>query len=178
MKHTFNTFLLILATFTGCAPSSEATGPTVPNCDVVCSNLTTRCGATAPRCPSLCASFSDSVKQCIANATSCGAAQSCLTTEPNTDAGTVRDASNTTDAHVPQADATRVDPSPCGTCGPTQYCVRGRGTMRCWTPPASCTEACAPCLNAVLFSASGPCPAGTGPGCESSATSGRIINCI
>ena len=157
--------------------------PSVPSCDQVCSSVSTRCGLSAPQCPTVCASFTDDTKRCIVNASSCAASEACLSA-PTPDAGTSDSDAGTrrADAYVAPSDAgSRVDafdPSPCGNCGATQYCVVRGGPTGCWSPPASCTEACASCLDAALFGADGPCPSGTAPGCESSAGSGRVINCI
>lgn len=156
----------------------------VPTCDQVCSSVSTQCGVSSPQCPTACASISDDAKRCIVNASSCAAAESCFSA-PTPDAGSSGSdvGMSQVDAHLAASDAgspvDAFDPSPCGNCGATQYCVvRGGGPTGCWDPPASCTEACASCLEAALFGPDGPCPSGTGPGCEYTASTGRVINCI
>lgn len=171
---------VILVTLIGCSPTPETT--TEATCDQVCENIAARCGSAGPSCGAACASLSAGMRRCAADASSCSAIEAC--TQPsdvdagasNTDAGT---GPTDTGASPTDSGSPFDDPSPCGTCGPTQYCVlNGSSTIGCWDPPTDCTEACASCLTPYLFADDGPCPSGTGPGCESSADSGRLIRCI
>lgn len=156
---------LIVGLLVGCSQPDSSHDAT---CEEACANLATRCGAAAPRCPTACQSLADEQRRCLATAASCGAAQTCLASEPSPDAGAV-----VSDGGSTPVDAGSAEPRRCGACLDHEYCVVIGSPTHCWSRPG-CTTDCGDCLDLFV---DGPCPAGTGPGCVVS-SEGRFINCI
>lgn len=117
------------------------------SCSDVCSKVTQLCGSPPPDCETACASFSEALKSCVVEASSCQAADACgQTPTPTPDSGA-----------PPSSD-------PCAKCTADQFCVTSSSVaseVGCYTPPDSCngsTSSICPCM---FTKGSGPCSKGT-----------------